>query len=486
MKKFLAFLFTFTYFSALAQWFPYFLPYQGISNSLDFWENNGVSTGHTFFPFNEQLYYTTNFGNNWNISTYPSEIRALTSVQFVNPFIVYAGGAENLLINTIKKMERNFFALPFYLKFPLQMKGINDNSSEYKATFIKSSNGGISWSKIGQFDINTGYINDIQFFNETTGFVIIDSGSIGNSRLLKTENGGLNWYTINLEPLLRLSRMDFLNPNTGFVCGDKSDTNLLSGMYGVIFRTTNGGITWAKEVFQYTASMVDIEFNNSNTGFLLGNGNLNGNLSESCMKVFKTTNGGINWDSTNTFSFVIPTAIKSIKGTEITFAIGYYYDYNLMTGKIATIKTTNSGNSWNINFLNDDVYVMGLSLINENIFFISGGGGNQQAVIYKSTNGGTKIKNFTNIIPEHSELFQNYPNPFNLYTRIKFTITSFTQVYLTIFNILGQKLDILINEKLTPGLYEVEWNATRFPSGIYYYRLKAGNYNKTNKMLLLK
>lgn len=474
-----------TYCSTFAQWNPYYLPYQGIANALDFYGNNGVAAGHTLFPFNEQLYVTTNSGNNWILSTYPSGLRALTAVQFVNSLTVYAGGAENLILNTLMQMNKNFSSLPSHLRIPLQMKGINEAYSEYKAAFIKSSNGGISWTKIGWFDSTTGYINDIQFFDENTGFAIIDSGSIGNSSLLKTTNGGLNWSYIPVGPYLRLSRIEFLNSNTGFVCGDKSDTNLLSALYGVIFKTTNGGMTWDSSNFLSTSSMVDVAFLNSNTGFMLGNGNWNGYISESGGKIYKTTNGGASWDSTQFIYSVIPTAIRCIKGSGIAYAIGYYYDPYQMIGKITTMKTTNAGVNWDVRFLNDDVYVMGLLLIDENIFFMSGGQSGQQAVIYKSTNGGTKIKSISNLIPEHSKLFQNYPNPFNPTTKIKFATLS-EQTYLSIYDVSGREVARIVNGELGAGVYEVEWNAKGFPSGIYYCRLTSGNYTETKKMLLLK
>ncbi|MGB9696598.1 MAG: T9SS type A sorting domain-containing protein [Ignavibacteria bacterium] len=486
MKRFFVLLYVITYCSSFAQWNPYYLPYQGIANALDFYGNNGVAAGHTLFPFNEQLYVTTDFGSSWILSTYPPNLRALTAVQFVNSVIVYAGGAENLPLNTSVKIDKNFSCLPFHLKATSQMKGIDGSYNEYKASFIKSSNGGISWIKIGQFDTTTGYINDIQFFNENTGFAIIDSGSLGNSRVLKTTNGGLNWIAISIEPYLRLSRIYFLNPTTGFVCGDRSDTNLLSGLYGIVFKTTDGGVSWNSENFLFTNSMVDVVFLNSNTGFMLGNGNWNGYVNESGAKIYKTTNGGAGWDSTQFVYSVIPTAIRCIQGSEIAYAIGYYYDFYQMVGKITTMKTTNGGISWNIKFLNEDVYVIGLSLVNENIFFMSGGQSGQQAVVYKSTNGGTKIKNIGNLIPEYNKLYQNYPNPFNPATRIKFAVSSLEQIYLSVYDILGHEVRVIVNERLTPGIYEVGWNAKEFPSGIYYYRLKVGNYTETKKMLLLK
>ncbi|MEO8514912.1 MAG: T9SS type A sorting domain-containing protein, partial [Ignavibacteria bacterium] len=96
-------------------------------------------------------------------------------------------------------------------------------------------------------------------------------------------------------------------------------------------------------------------------------------------------------------------------------------------------------------------------------------------------------------LPAEYSLSQNYPNPFNPSTKIKFSIPntplSFGEgqgVGLFIYNSLGQQITTLINQQLTPGTYEVEWDASNFPSGLYFYQLTSGEYSETKKMILLK
>lgn len=88
------------------------------------------------------------------------------------------------------------------------------------------------------------------------------------------------------------------------------------------------------------------------------------------------------------------------------------------------------------------------------------------------------------------ELRQNYPNPFNPFTKIHFSVPPYKggegNVSLKVFDILGREVATLINEKLKPDSYEVEWNGTNYPSGIYFYTLISGNYSETKKMILLK
>jgi len=91
-------------------------------------------------------------------------------------------------------------------------------------------------------------------------------------------------------------------------------------------------------------------------------------------------------------------------------------------------------------------------------------------------------------IPQAFHLDQNYPNPFNPVTKIKFDIsgTSVAQTFLSVYDILGHEVSVLVNQQLQPGTYEVNWNASGFPSGVYYYRLEAGTFTETKKMVLIK
>ena len=94
--------------------------------------------------------------------------------------------------------------------------------------------------------------------------------------------------------------------------------------------------------------------------------------------------------------------------------------------------------------------------------------------------------NYTNEFPVSFNLEQNYPNPFNPNTTIRFSIPKEVDVNLSVFNILGEKVRELKNEMMKPGYYEVEFDASSLASGIYLYRINAGEYLETKKMILLK
>lgn len=89
-------------------------------------------------------------------------------------------------------------------------------------------------------------------------------------------------------------------------------------------------------------------------------------------------------------------------------------------------------------------------------------------------------------LPEGYVLYQNYPNPFNPSTTISFEIPIKTDVKLSVYNILGQKVTALIDKQLPAGLHNITWNSQAFPSGTYLYKLSTPEYTLSQKMLLLK
>ena len=89
-------------------------------------------------------------------------------------------------------------------------------------------------------------------------------------------------------------------------------------------------------------------------------------------------------------------------------------------------------------------------------------------------------------LPEDFTLAQNYPNPFNPITTIDFTVGHDSFVKLTIFDVSGRKVDVLLNEYTNSGSYSIEWDASRFASGVYFYTFETEGERNTKKLLLLK
>ena len=98
------------------------------------------------------------------------------------------------------------------------------------------------------------------------------------------------------------------------------------------------------------------------------------------------------------------------------------------------------------------------------------------------------VEDFTNSdkIPAGFAVSQNYPNPFNPSTEIIYSLPKAGMVTLRIFDILGREVATLVNEREDAGEHTVQWNAEGYPSGVYFYRIVAGDFLETRKMVLMK
>lgn len=96
------------------------------------------------------------------------------------------------------------------------------------------------------------------------------------------------------------------------------------------------------------------------------------------------------------------------------------------------------------------------------------------------------INMMSEIIPSDYKLFSNYPNPFNPTTKIKFDLPKSSFVKINVFDITGKMINEIVNMNLNAGSYETEFNGSNLSSGIYYYRIEAGNFVETKKMILIK
>ncbi len=89
-------------------------------------------------------------------------------------------------------------------------------------------------------------------------------------------------------------------------------------------------------------------------------------------------------------------------------------------------------------------------------------------------------------VPKEFLLSQNYPNPFNPVTYIEFTVSKSSFVKLVVYDLLGRVVETLVNKQIAQGVYKVDWNASKYPSGVYFYRIETGDFTDTKKMMLVK
>jgi photosystem II stability/assembly factor-like uncharacterized protein len=357
------------------------------------------------------------------------------------------------------------------------------NGNFYQFSYIyKTTNSGINW-----FQSYSGYEQLFKNVMFSGNYGVVN----GSRQLLLTQNGGNNWsyywyptsYDINKSCIL---------PNTkAFAVGDNN----------VIAQSYNFG-TWSAYPISGVGHLKDIAFPDENTGYIISNNNkylkstnsgnnwiintfpydniecmyfLNPSTGFICAsyKLLKTTNGGVNWiekPSNNTHLLKSIYFLDTSKG----FYIGYY---------VPPGYTTNGGANWsNIN-LHYSKQIFCINFINSSTGYITG----ECGTIFRTTNGGIVwVNNIESKIPENFSLSQNYPNPFNPSTNIKYQIKNNGLVTLTIFDILGKEITTLVKEKQSPGTYEENWDGSAYPSGVYFYKLTAGEFTEIKKMVLIK
>ena len=156
--------------------------------------------------------------------------------------------------------------------------------------------------------------------------------------------------------------------------------------------------------------------------------------------------------------------------------------------------TTNIGLNWlpkNDGFPYNAPTVLSFLIANNYLFI----GTDEYSIWRRPLSDFIGIKNISSEIPSSFSLSQNYPNPFNPSTKIKFEILggqlTTSNVQLIIYDILGKEIATLVNEKLSPGTYEVPFSINQLPnnqlpSGLYFYTLTAGDYKATKRMILIK
>ena len=162
-----------------------------------------------------------------------------------------------------------------------------------------------------------------------------------------------------------------------------------------------------------------------------------------------------------------------------------------------TVRWTNAGGNHNV--VADDnsftsgapssapwVYDFVFTVVGVNPYYcvIHGGPGGVGMSGVITVENPTSVNN--DITIETFELSQNYPNPFNPTTIITYSIPKDELVTLIVYNVLGNEVTTLVNEEKPIGNYEVAFNATNLPSGIYFYKLQTPNFNQSKKMILLK
>jgi len=476
--------------SVQAQWIQQQVPVNtGIILSVDFTDEfRGITGGWHggFFNFNGKALCTSDEGTTWIQSIVPDSSRSFVTVTFVDSLTGFMAGAYNLFSaerfkSNINNLERKGFSRSFIKH--LENIGVRA-FPDYKGFFVKTTDGGRNWFTFGTLPSEISYLVGMDFLDVNTGFAttLIQDSTYQSATILKTTNGGLTWSeALSIDTVWEFGSIEFIDSNNIIAVGrGGSFDSISSNTGGMIFKSTDQGINWTLQFFRYV-EFTDVRFTDITTGFASASKWGDG-------LVYKTTNQGINWNLIYTQSGnVLIEGIKFYKGSGTGMIYGYYSDLNIYS---FTRRTTDYGDSWGQLQLLDTTgqnLLTGGVMISQKNQYITGGNPFNQGAIYHTTNGGVVFAGFSgNSFPGKFFLSQNYPNPFNPATNLEFGISDLGFVSLKVYDILGKEVVTLVNEKLSPGKYKVEFDGSGLSSGVYFYRLTADDFIDTKRMLLIK
>ncbi len=350
----------------------------------------------------------------------------------------------------------------------------SNGGSGGNARVWKTTNGGVNWVVILTTGGSHGYFNGIVFSrtNSLIGVAESDPPSLyGQHYLAKTTDGGNSWNT-----------QTTISTNGTAITGSVVCTDNLFYGWGIypparVVITSDGGATWNQRNISGGYNTTGLAFNSDKlTGIGVSGGFL--------PSISRTTDGGVSWTPLNTglpLTGYFNGRVKWVYGTNTC----YLTSESGSSGSVG--KSTDGGLSWS---LMNTSGVQGL--MNVDLVYING-----VVSAYAISDDGRVIKlsepigivPISSTMPSEYNLKQNFPNPFNPVTKIRFSIpqvSSAAQTFLSVYDILGKEVATLVNEHLNAGTYEVDWNASTNPSGVYYYKLTTGNYTETKKMILIK
>ncbi len=424
------------------------------------------------------IYISTNGGLSWSgPKQMPNTQFYEIGLDYNNPQKLYGGTQDNNTIRTQTGSLDDWDDLiggdGFYVIVDFTDPNI---------IYAESQNGFLQKSTDGgnNFDYARNGINQNEPTNWSTP-VVMDPNDhnvlyYGTDRVYRTTNGASNWTAISPDltdgiPGTRLgtvTTIDVAPSNSAVVYAGTDDSH--------VWVTTNNGSDWTdiSSALPYRwVTRVKADPNNENNVYVTFSG-LRWHDPQS--HVFKSTNMGATWVD---ISSNLPDAPAN------AFAVDNNYPERLYLGSdVGAFVSFNGGSSWQP--IADglpvvSVYDMKIHPV-ENYLAI----GTHGRSMYK-----VDLSQFVDVKQpvekiEEFNLLQNFPNPFNPSTNITFKVGQSSFVTLKVYDVLGSEVASLLNAEKSPGIYTINFNAETLSSGVYYYRIQAGSFSETRKMILTK
>ncbi|MCB0725706.1 MAG: exo-alpha-sialidase [Ignavibacteriae bacterium] len=370
--------------------------------------------------------------------------------------------------------------------------------------YKRSTNSGVSWSTDTRLTNNPDFSIDpcISSSGQDVRVVWRDDRE-GNSGIYykRSTDGGASWGAdTRLTDTVSASQKPAICVSGSVVHVAWADSRVGNAFKIYYKRSTDGGVTWGADTqltnlvtvsqspcISVSDSVVHIVWNDERSG--------DNNEQGGYFNIFykRSTDGGITWSTdapliaSNVYS-LYPSVASSGQIVQVIWCDdrdGNFEIYNK--------RSTNGGINWGpdtrlTNAFDDSIYPS-VSISNQavHVVWIDHRDGNFE-IYYKRNPTGNLVGlvNINSEIPEKFHLFQNYPNPFNPGTKIRFELPVSSNVKLVIYDVLGKEVETLIDGELSAGTYEPKWNAEKLSGGVYFYKLEAGGFVSTKKMVLIK
>jgi photosystem II stability/assembly factor-like uncharacterized protein len=239
--------------------------------------------------------------------------------------------------------------------------------------------------------------------------------------------------------------------------------NLRPSNQGVVLRTTDGGGIWDTVMYSPGRVVTAVSFANASIGYVAGD------------SIYRTTDGGATWRGMSP----IPVSVQGISFKDP--AVG-----TLVGSGGNVYRTRDSGTTWVQQQSNTNLDLRAVCFLDTSKGWAVG----YRGIVLRTVNGGwgspSSASDPVAGVPETYSLLSNYPNPFNPSTTITYELPRSSQVTLSVFDMLGREVSVLVNERRDAGIHEVKFDGANLASGVYLYRLQAADFTQTKRLLLLR
>jgi photosystem II stability/assembly factor-like uncharacterized protein len=374
---------------------------------------------------------------------------------------------------------------------------------------LRSSNFGLNWSQISTIPSNALYCQQLIVSKKDSTKMITVLNSGGSLVFYRTTNYGLNWDSVfsgYTDVVGNLIAQDPTHPDTVY-----------TGIRDSVMKSTDFGLTWAKIAEGSYLDWCDIAVHPTNSRVLYGS------VHHYPARIMKSSDGGNSWITVDLIFDTNYSEMPAIATTNLNPNVIFHAQLSNFASQNGLKRSYSQGNSWLFDLISGYSWAVDIAKDDPNVYAY---GNVSSTPVYISTNGGINYVTSTNqyaeqiffydksnlfvtrgaavykmvatyntaigiqpvstTVPKEFSLSQNYPNPFNPATNINFDIAKSSQVNLKVFDILGREVIELLNEQLEPGSYKIQWEASAYPSGVYFYKLETGNYRQARKMVLIK